>query len=344
MPTKRADGRWQEQVSVIEHGKKKQKYFYAKTKKELLQKIAAYEERVNQGPAFSSVADEYWEEASANLAPNSLRGYHPAYLRAKAFFTDTPITMIEPMDVRRFMDQYIKEYSPAKKTANTQRQMLRNIFTFAFDKGLVKTNPVDGQKIKKGLDQKPRSLPSDDDLRKVKANADNYFGMFAYWILYTGLRRGELLALTWDDVDFENNFIRVNKSLYYVNGQPKIKAPKTEKGTRLVPLMTALRNKLQPPPDGGIVFPDTKGGYITEMPFQKRWKTYCAKTGVTCTPHELRHAYATMLFDNAIDPKDAQDLLGHAQLSTTQDIYTHIRESRKLKTRDKLIDVDFDLE
>ena len=165
--------------------------------------------------------------------------------------------------------------------------------------------------------------------------------MFAYWILYTGLRRGELLALTWDDVDFENNFIRVNKSLYYENGQPKIKEPKTEKGIRLVPLMSALRNKLQPPFDGGIVFPDTTGGYIKEMPFQKRWKRYCAKSGVSCTPHELRHAYATMLFDNNIDPKDAQDILGHAQLSTTQDVYTHIREARKQKTRDKLIDVNF---
>ncbi|MDY4190917.1 MAG: tyrosine-type recombinase/integrase [Oscillospiraceae bacterium] len=57
-------------------------------------------------------------------------------------------------------------------------------------------------------------------------------------------------------------------------------------------------------------------------------------------PHQLRHAYATMLFENGIAEADAQELLGHAQISTTMDIYTHIREGRKKQIRDKLLNVD----
>lgn len=346
MPTKRSDGRWQERVTITVDGQKKQKFFYGKTRAEVKSKIAAYQEEQATGPAFSKVADDYWVTAEQNLAPNSLRGYHPAYLRAKAYFTNTPIATIEPVHIRRFMDHYITENQPAKKTAATQRQMLRNIFAFAFDKGFVKSNPVDGQKLKKGLAQTTRTMPSDADIRAVKENWDKHFGMFAYWILYTGLRCGELLALTWDDVDFENGFIRVNKSVYYVGGQPHIKEPKTEKGIRLVPLMTALRLKLNPPAPflnpSGLVFPDTQDRIIREKPFRKRWKSYAEKAGITCTPHQLRHAYATMLFDNDVNPKDAQELLGHAQLSTTQDVYTHIREQRRQKIRDKLIDVDIE--
>ena len=109
----------------------------------------------------------------------------------------------------------------------------------------------------------------------------------------------------------------------------------------MVPLMSALRKRLQP--GEGLIFKTTLGSYIAEKQFQRLWGRYAQQTGLTCTPHQLRHAYATMLFDNAIEAKDAQELLGHAQLSTTQNIYTHIRDVRRKKTRDKLIDVDFNI-
>lgn len=71
---------------------------------------------------------------------------------------------------------------------------------------------------------------------------------------------------------------------------------------------------------------------MTETQFQRQWELYCQATGLKITPHQLRHAFATILFDAGIDDKDAQELLGHANLSTTRDIYTHITQSRKKKT------------
>lgn len=341
MPTKRKDGRWQEQVTVTVNGQTKQKFFYGKTKSELLAKVAAYREEQKTGPLFSKVADDWWYEAIETLAANSQRNYRPAYIRAKNYFGTSYISSIRPVHIRQFMDWYTETERPAKKTAGTQRQILLNIFGYAFDKGYIDTNPASGLKLKKGLSQTARDLPSDDEIRVIKNSYDKPFGMFAYWILYTGLRRSELLALTWEDVDFENNFIRVNKTLYYVNGRAAIKPPKTEKGDRVVPLMTALRKRLEP--GNGLIFKNTLGTYIAEKQFQRLWARYADHTGITCTPHQIRHAYATMLFDNDIEAKDAQELMGHAQLSTTQNIYTHIRDSRRKKTRDKLIDVDFDI-
>lgn len=343
MATKRADGRWQEQVTIVENGQRKQKYFYGKTKAEVLRKIAAYKDETKDGPLFSAVADDYWEAALETLADNTQSGYRPALNRAKDFFGSTRITMIAPIDVRRFMDQFIEEHNPARKTAATQRQLLRNIFGYAFDKGYIDSNPADGLKIKKSLAKKERTLPTDAEIKAIKENYDKPFGLVAYWILYTGLRRGELLALTWEDVDLENNFITVNKSLYRSKktGKLAVKNPKTEKGIRTVPLMSALKAKITP--GTGKVFCNADGSYITEKQFECRWGKYTKELGIDCTPHQLRHGYATMLLDNNIDPKDAQELLGHAQLSTTMDIYTHIREARKKRVRDKLIDVDFDV-
>ena len=75
---------------------------------------------------------------------------------------------------------------------------------------------------------------------------------------------------------------------------------------------------------------------MTEGQARNKWKDYLAATGLQITPHQLRHAYATILFDAGIDDKDAQELLGHANISTTRDIYTHISKSRFEKTAQKL--------
>ena len=75
--------------------------------------------------------------------------------------------------------------------------------------------------------------------------------------------------------------------------------------------------------------------------FLKNWSNYCKNTGIKCTPHQLRHCFATMLYEADVTPKDAQYLLGHAQISTTMDIYTDIRQSREdsIKSKIKSIDV-----
>ena len=69
---------------------------------------------------------------------------------------------------------------------------------------------------------------------------------------------------------------------------------------------------------------------MTEVQFQRQWELYQRETGLSITPHQLRHAYATILFEAG--PKDAQELLGHANISMIRNIYTHITQSHKAKT------------
>ena len=336
---KRKDGLWQETMTVEEHGQRIRKFFYGHSKAEVIRKVAAFEESREKGRTFEEVADEWWADAEPGLASNTLRGYRPAIVRAKDYFGKSNIRSIKPSDINTFIRSFVKQHHAADKTARTQLMMINLICKYAVSSGDLDTNPARDISIPKGLSKNSRLMPSDDDIKRVKGATNCTFGLFAPLILYTGCRRGEALALMWDDVDFDNGVIHITKSVYQKSNTPMLKEPKTEAGRRTVPLLDRLRAILKP--STGLLFPDPKtGGLISETHFQRLWEAYAAESGVSCTPHQLRHAYATMLFEADVDEKDAQEILGHAQLSTTRDIYTHIRDQRRQKTYSKLVSMD----
>ena len=200
---KRKDGRWQEQMTITEGGRTRQKYFYGRSKKEVLQKIRAYQEEQERGPLFETVADEWWEMHEPTLAYTTTKPYRPALRRAKDHFGKTYIRQIKPTDINRFLMDFIREQHAAQKTAKTQLMVVNLICKYATANGYIPFNPARDISVPRGLAHEPRDMASDLDLARIKDSTDCTFGMFAYWILYTGLRRGELLALTWKDVDIK---------------------------------------------------------------------------------------------------------------------------------------------
>ena len=341
---RRKDGRWQEQMTVTVKGKTIQKYFYGTSKAEVLRKISDWKtaeaERRARGEPFSGVADDWWEQAQDDLAVSTQRGYKPALNRAKDSFGQRDIRSITPAEISLFLRREITKNKMADKTARTQLMVVNLIFRYAVQTGAVESNPARDLEVPRNLKKERRDIASDEDIKRVKESYDAPFGAFAYWALYTGLRRNELLALTWDDVDIPNRTIHVTKSCFRDNdGKVKAKAPKTASGVRDVPIPDRLAEKITP--GKGLVFPGEKG-YISHGVFKNLWKHYADATGVTCTPHQLRHAYATMLYEagDKVSMEDAQYLLGHANLQTTADIYTHIRDVKAEKIKAAMMDID----
>ncbi len=332
--TRRKDGIWQEVLTV--NGRKK--YFYGKTKSAVLQKIREFEEERSRGVLFEKVANEWWEVHEPELAYNSTKCYKPAVKRAIEAFGNTPIDDIAPQQIAVEISSF--SHNRADKTVRTQLMVYNLIFKYAVEKGYVRSNPARDLSVPKNLKKQKRTSPSPEDIKRVKESTDCYFGMFAFWALYTGLRKGELLALEWKDVDVKNRTITVNKSLYHDNNRPRVKLPKTQTSIAVIPILDVLLKKIKP--SSGLVFPDDDGGYMPDTHFEKKWRTYCEESGVTATPHQFRHAYATMLFEAGIPPEEAQALLRHAQLSTTMDIYTDLREAKLKKIHEKVYAIDIE--
>lgn len=310
-------------------------HFYGHSARDIDAQIMAYTSKQEAGVLFKEVATEWWDVHSPTLAPNSLKNYKPAYRRAVDEFGESPIRQITPRDVKKFITTFSRGQR-ARKTVSTQLLVCNLIFSYAVENGFLDLSPSTHVKVPANLPTTHRDAASETDEEIIKRSSDVW--LFPTFILYTGLRRGEALALTWADIDMEREEIRVTKSLYHDGNRPCIKAPKTAAGVRTVPLLPPLRALLPPPgEDGDYVF-SADGGKtpITNRQYQTLWSHYVAQTGITCTAHQLRHSYATMLFECDIDIKDAQDLLGHSTAAMTMDIYTHLRAARRQQTVAKL--------
>jgi Site-specific recombinase XerD len=306
----------------------KRKAFRGKTDTEVYNKIKAYnqsEDAKPKGILFKEAADAWWKECEPRIAYNTVQSYRPAVDRAKEHFGDYAIDEITAKDI----DLYIRKFAETRyqRTVQTQLQIIRQVLEYAELECGLQFNPARAVKIPRGLKKSHRPAPPKEQIEKIKQSANLPFGLFAFLIYETGCRRGEALALKYEDIDRKNKTVSIAKSVYYKSIFPQIKEPKTERGRRNVPLLDGLRSTL-PKKKAGYIFSNDNGrAPLTRSDMLSAWKKYQAESGVTVTPHQIRHGYATALFEAGVDIKTAQVLLGHAQISTTMDIYTDVRSN-----------------
>lgn len=327
--TVRKDGRLQTIVTK----KGIRRVFYARTDREMLQKLTDYQEAVDNGPYFREVAEEWWEQHQSTLSPNSLRNYIPAYRRAVEEFGDARIRTITPVQVDTYLHMFGQTH--AQKTTATQLGIINQIFRYARIHSYIESVPTDIITVPRGLKKIPRLLPSEKDVQAVQNHIEYpIMGLFAYLLLYSGLRRGEALALQYKDIDRDQKKIYVEKSLCSYQNDPIIKKPKTEAGRREVPLVNALLEVLPNKSTSEYIFL-RDGHLITDSDFETLWGWYRDEAKISASPHQLRHWFATLLYDAGIDRFEAARYMGHTTAQMTE-IYTHITKSRSASSLDRL--------
>ena len=328
---KRPDGRYMKQITI--NGKKKS--FYGKTVAEINRKIMEYQGEQEAGRPFTKIANEWLDEYLKDIPYTTFKKNGQAsYNYAREWFSDKNAKDITAQDISIYLKSLAKKgYS--QKTVATYKSTVNQIFNYALINGELSVNPCTNVPLPKHLPKGKRTLP-DTNVIKTIDGFHSGFGFFAYFLLYSGLRRSEALALTYEDIDRENMRIRVNKRLLHDGNTPVlVPGNKTESGTREVILLDRLAKHL-PAKKSGIIFCNEEGGYLTKKQFSYNWAKMLKENNIKVTAHQLRHAYATMLFEAGIDVKDAQELMGHSDINLTRQIYTHIRSERKDDTRDKL--------
>lgn len=190
-------------------------------------------------------------------------------------------------------------------------------------------------------------------------------------MLYSGLRRGELLALTWADVDTDAATITVNKSVQFHGGRPVLAhgKAKTAAGLRTVDIPQVLCKYLEAErakDNHMYIVHNRQGGLLSQSGWRRLWESYLAELnlwhGYTAeerrennissvhnpnglemrievfTAHQLRHTFCMLMYHAGVDVLTARDQMGHADITTTLQIYTHLDKTHKRKSMNKLDD------
>ena len=359
--TLRSDGRYQKYV--ILDGKRKA--IYDRDPERLYQKCEALENPT--APTFKAAAEAWHDEHWKKIRAGTKVYYGPAYKRALEQQKGRLITEVSPSDINNhLLALAAKGY--ASKTVSAQRSVYNLVFNYAIVseepwlKGWVTLNPTASVRVPRGLPKTRRQAPEDDVVEIIRQNIDKPFGIFPIFALCTGFRKAEIIAVTWGDIDFKAGTINCNKAADLSEGTGN-KTPKTDAGIRTVPLLDDLRAVLKRPKaakntDNVFQF---EGHQLTGAKYDSNWLSWCRSVGLTkiivekrgkrngkpytvnstrpnLGAHQLRHGYATLLFESGVDVYTAQKLLGHANIETTMGIYTQLREKQKIKSLQKLQD------
>lgn len=318
MPKKRSDGRYEKTATI--NGKVR--HFYGRTLREVNEKIRKAKTEQERGIRFDRLADEYLTEYIEEH-PSSRRAVEANVNRLVEFFGRSYAKDITAKDITSFLFSL----ELGQKTVSNCKSVMKCIYDFGILNHDLADNPAIARRVPRGLPKKEREMPTPEELQIIRTRTDAPNALMFLIRLYTGLRRGEILALKYRDIDRENKLLTVSKSVYHDANHPNIKEPKTEKGKRQVLLPDALLELL---PDGkktDFIFGGAKP--LTRHQVQRRIEAYQKATGLSVGLHQLRHRYRTFLYEAGVDERMRMSLLGHADISTTRNIYTHITESRR---------------
>lgn len=285
------------------------------------------------GRLFEAIAEEWHEDLWPTLQPTTARGYRASYERVLVEWRGTRIKEIQPLDIDRFMRDFARA-GYAQKTINTQMQIIKQIFAHAVLMGDLDSSPAEYVRIPRGKPSRPRDIPSSEDIQAIIDNVDLPMGLFYLLLLCTGCRPGEALAITGKSIDIVNERLYIESSVYFDDrGNPHIKMPKTKAGERSIFLPPMLAKHIpRKLAATDYLFAGESGKLRVKSEYEKALKQYSQSSGVTCTPYQLRHAYATILYEANIPDKDAQYLMGHTSITVTRDVYTSISKRQMERT------------
>ena len=231
---------------------------------------------------------------------------------------DIELEELTAFDIQDFVNTY--SHSSTYSTVKGSFLLLNQACKKAVSVKLIKANPCDGVELPHAHRREIDSL-SEFEIRQLLHCSDrNYYYPVFLFLLFSGLRVGELIALGRDDIDIQNNVIHINKNFY----RGELSTPKTNSGFRSVPLSAELRSLL-PAQLPDIVFTNTLGNRIDYHVLLTSWHRQQNSAGFIRLHglHSLRHTFATNLIHNGADVKTVSVIMGHRDIQTTLNYYCH---------------------
>ena len=289
---------------------------------------------------FEDFLKIYYADMETRLREHTMRTKkYIIDLKVLPYFGKLKMNEIKAPDIRKWQNELIGQgYAQTYlKTINNQVAALFNYAVKYYD---LPNNPCRkaGSMGKSNADE--MNFWTQEEFSKfIDALMNKHQSYMAFMILYwTGIRIGELLALTVDDVDFEKRTIRISKSYQRISGKDIITEPKTPKSKRIITIPQFLVLDLQDyigsmygAQKEDRLFPVTK--YYLEHEMQRGIKESGVKR---IRLHDLRHSHASMLVEMSFSPLEIADRLGHEKIETTLNTYSHLYPNKQEKLADRL--------
>ena len=326
----------------------RRKYIRAKTQEELDAKVAEMQELMSKGVDISN------DMLFGQFVLQWFDVYKRPYLREKSqgitkYVVNQYILPtlgnclpreITPMQIQALMA------GMADKSNSLQSKVLialRDIFKAAEENGLVAKSPVSSRLKARGkATEEKYPLTPDETRLLLERVSDPRARTFLLLCLHTGARRGEALALRYDDIDFASKTVHIRRNAIVKEGETTISAElKTKAGKRDVPLTEELESCLldqKATANSDYIFAMKNGKPMTKSSFRRMFEKIDRELpDKHITAHILRHTYITRLFESGLDMKEIQHLAGHSTVEMTLSVYTHYDQaSRAAETSAKV--------
>lgn len=264
------------------------------------------------------------------------------------YFGNTKLQKITKAEYQKFINEKLETLK--ESTVKGMHGFFMVVINKAVEHDILERNRLKGVVIsKEDKEEKVKFLNREeyDHFLKVAKTFDYDEYVSVYTLLRTGMRKGELLALTWDDIDFDNRIISIDKNRNSLGVFP----PKTKKSNRAISIDKKLANELKKlrlwqKENKLKTFSYQESKYVAVDKIGKlyhEWKlniiitNICKKAKMNkISPHALRHTHAVMLLESGVDIKTVSDRLGHTTISMTADVYLHVSRKQENEAMDKL--------
>lgn len=375
MPKKRADGRYVTQIYLgrDENGKKQYKSVYAKSLPALKEKEAEIRRQLGMGvdllsqrDSFATWADDWLRlKETEGITSRQMDNYRHTVAVWKDELQGYEIGQVRADDIERVLVSLV-ENGYSQRTVSLYRSTIRQIMRRAVGR-VIPTNPEEQVHLTAvGRKEESRRALTAEEQQWIW-DTPHRAQPVAVIMMLSGLRRGELAALTWNDVDLTARTLTVNKVIEYdSNGVPSLRhVTKSAAGMRVVDIPQKLADYMaQMPRDNVLVIHTVEGRVMTTSAWVKLWRSYMRELNIKygertpadlerlqsskpgpkvldmtippITLHWLRHTFCTLLYLSGVDVVQACAQMGHADVSTTLRIYTHLDSIHKRKSVDKL--------
>ena len=367
MVRKREDGRWEGRIVVghDEKGLPKTKNVLAKTKSECSAKLNALKASL-QGPSepkqrktnadmtFGAWLDHWYQrECKPKIRPKTQADYeNRIYQHIIPELGSIPLAKLTAADLQQFYNRLkeggrllrVEQYGPglSDRMVKSCHVTCRVALDQAVAQGLILKNPALSCKAPVTRPKEMQVLTGEEVQRLlIQAKEDGCFELLLLE-LTTGLRRGEILALRWDDLDFRTGTLRVERQVQRIQGKLAVSQPKTRASCRSIllpaPVLEILAQYRQSV-SSHWMFPSPKKENSPLDPAAVRKKLSAVLKRAGCPAarfHDLRHTFATSALEHGMDVKTLSTVIGHVSSATTLNVYAHVTDEMRQKAADKI--------